>query len=203
MIGFAAEPGRAALDGEPGGNSPYAAAVLKHLAAGGYAFGDVMTLVAEEVYLKTGGRQLPWTNASLRRLLYFGLQAEPQEGDEQAIRGERRTLLLTIATTPPDRRRLVEQVATANAVPLDALYGMLGVLGVGTSDGNLEEQLSKGAERLKAMLAARDVQVRQDSEIVRLAGLVNSHRKAPTAQERPASSPSLARTRTWKLGGSV
>ncbi len=30
-----------------------------------------MTLVAEEVYLATSGRQQPWTNASLRRLLYF------------------------------------------------------------------------------------------------------------------------------------
>jgi len=173
VIGFAAEPGRAALDGEAGGNSPYAAAVLKHLGAGGYDFGDVMTLVAEEVYLKTGGRQLPWTNASLRRLLYFGLEAEAQEGDEQAIRAGRRTLLLTIATTPPDRRRLVEQVAAANAVPLDALYGMLGMLGVDTTGGNLEEQLSKGAERVKAMLAARDVQARQDAEIVRLAALAD------------------------------
>ena len=26
--------------GEPGGNSPYAAALLKHLSAGGYAFGE-------------------------------------------------------------------------------------------------------------------------------------------------------------------
>ena len=32
MIGFAAEPGKAALDGKPGGNSPYAAALIKHLA---------------------------------------------------------------------------------------------------------------------------------------------------------------------------
>ncbi|MGE3306302.1 MAG: caspase family protein [Rhizobiaceae bacterium] len=173
VIGFAAEPGRAALDGEPGGNSPYAAAVLKHLGAGGYAFGDVMTLVAEEVYLKTSGRQLPWVNASLRRLLYFGLDAEPKDGDEQAIRSGRRTLLLTIATTPPERRHVVEAVAAAKAVPLDGLYGMLGVLGVDASDGDLEEQLSKGAERLKIMLASRDVQARQDAEIVRLAGLAD------------------------------
>src|SRR5262249_31873292 len=68
VIGFAAEPGHAALDGESGSNSPYAAALLKHLAAGGFAFGDVMTMVAEEVYLDTGGRQQPWTNTSLRRV---------------------------------------------------------------------------------------------------------------------------------------
>jgi uncharacterized caspase-like protein len=173
VIGFAAEPGKAALDGTPGGNSPYSAALLKHLAAGGYAFGDVMTLVAEEVYLETGGRQLPWTNAGLRRLLYFGLDAEQAQGDEQAIRSGRRSLLLTIAATPVERRRLVEQVAAESAVPLDALYGMLEVLGVDAGGGDIGQQLAEGAGRLKAILAARDTQARTDPEIVRLAGLAD------------------------------
>ena len=48
VIGFAASPGQPALDGEPDGNSPYAAALLKHFAAGGYSFGDLMTMVSEE-----------------------------------------------------------------------------------------------------------------------------------------------------------
>lgn len=173
VIGYAAEPGRAALDGPTGTNSPYAAALLKHLAASGRAFGDVMTMVSEEVYLRTGGRQLPWTNASLRRLLYFGLDAEEKSGDEHAIREGRRTLLLTIATTPPEVRGLVEQVAAANDVPLDALYGMLEVLGVDTGGGNLAEQLSVGAGRLKSILAARDAQSQTDPEIVRLASLAD------------------------------
>jgi len=174
VIGFSAEPGRAALDGEAGANSPYAAALLKHLAASGHAFGDVMTMVSEEVYLRTGGRQLPWTNASLRRLLYFGLDVEEKSGDEQAIRDGRRTLLLTIATTPPAVRTVVEQVAAANQVPLDALYGMLEVLGVDPAGSeNLADQLSVGAGRLKAMMASRDLQIRQDPEIVRLAALAD------------------------------
>jgi uncharacterized caspase-like protein len=58
VIGFAASPGQPALDGAPGDeNSPYAAALLRHLAAGGYSFGDLMTMVSEEVYLKTQARQ--------------------------------------------------------------------------------------------------------------------------------------------------
>jgi uncharacterized caspase-like protein len=65
VIGFAASPGEAALDGQAGGNSPYAAALLKHFGAGGYPFDELMTLVRQEVYLKTNGRQLPWTNSSL------------------------------------------------------------------------------------------------------------------------------------------
>lgn len=172
VVGFAAEPGKAALDGEPGGNSPYAAALLKHVAAGGYEFGDVMTMVTEEVYLKTASRQLPWTNASLRRLLYFGRTVEGRGSDEQAIRDGRRTLLLTIAATPPDTRKLVEAVAAQNAVPLDALYGMLGALGV-DRQGDIAQQLSEGAARLRAIIDARDVQARQDPEIVRLAALAD------------------------------
>ena len=54
VIGFAASPGQPALDGAPGeANSPYAAALLRHLGAGGYSFSDVMTMVTQEVYLKT------------------------------------------------------------------------------------------------------------------------------------------------------
>lgn len=175
VIGFAAEPGHAALDGEAGGNSPYAAALLKHLAAGGFDFGDVMTMVTEEVYLATKARQIPWTNASLRRLLYFGVAPEAKGGDDVLIRDERRKLLLTIAATPQDRRAMVEDVATLNGVPLDALYGMLKVLEVDTTAGaaDLQGQLSRGAERLKTILAERDVQVREDPEIIRLASLAD------------------------------
>ena len=94
VLGFAAAPGRVALDGEPGGNSPYAAALIKHLSAGGYDFGDVMTMVSEEVWLKTRAAQTPWTNTSLRRNLFFGERPEEGAGDEAVIRGERRGLLL-------------------------------------------------------------------------------------------------------------
>jgi uncharacterized caspase-like protein len=173
VIGFAAAPGQVALDGDPGGNSPYAVALLKHLAAGGFDFGDVMTMVSEEVYVKTGGRQLPWTNASLRRLLYFGVAPEQVQGDEAEIRSERRKLLLTIAATPSDTRAMVETVAASNAVPLDALYGMLKVLQVDTSGGrqDLQSQLSAGARKLAEIIAQRDVQAKQDPDLIRLSGL--------------------------------
>jgi len=176
LIGFAAEPGRVALDGPAGTNSPYAEAILKHMAAGGFAFGDIMTMVTEEVYLKTRGRQLPWTNSSLRRVLNFGLAAEETGSDEARIRSERRQLLLTIADAPETTRRFVETVADAEKVSLDALYGMLGVLEVDTSAGpdQLEQQLLEGARRLKAFMAARGAPVQQDVELVRLTGLADT-----------------------------
>ncbi|HZY67792.1 MAG TPA: caspase family protein, partial [Devosia sp.] len=116
VVGFAASPGEVALDGPAGGNSPYAAALLKHLRAGGYEFGDLMTLVSEEVYLETDARQLPWTNSSLRRFLTFGEALEEVDGDEALIREGRRSLLLTVAETPASTRMLVEATAAAEGV---------------------------------------------------------------------------------------
>ncbi|WP_195178735.1 caspase family protein [Mesorhizobium sp. INR15] len=173
VIGFAAEPGHAALDGDAGGNSPYAAALLKHLAAGGFAFGDVMTMVAEEVYVQTGGRQRPWTNASLRRLLYFGLTPEQATGDDAEIRGEHRKLLLTIATTPADTRRIVEAAANSGAVPLGTLYGLLGALGkdVPGDPRELDRLLRGQTEHLKAIIAERQALTSTDVDIVRLSNL--------------------------------
>jgi uncharacterized caspase-like protein len=174
VIGFAASPGQAALDGE-GENSPYAAALLKHLGAGGYAFGDVMTMVTEEVYLETSGRQLPWTNDALRRFLYFGKAVEERGTDEALIREGRRDLLLTIASAPEETRTVVESVAAGERVPLDALYGMLKVLGVDTSAGSagLERQLRDGAERVRRFMSEGPGTAKTDAELIRLSELAD------------------------------
>ncbi len=173
VIGFAASPGQPALDGPAGGNSPYAAALLKHLSAYGHSFADVMTMVAEEVYLRTERRQLPWVNSSLRRVLTFGGTIEPTGGDENAIRDGRRRLLLSISGVPQATRAYVETVARSEAVPLDALYGMLMVLDVDTSLGarDLEQQLREGARQLHDILARAPGGVKTDAELERLAGL--------------------------------
>src|SRR5262249_41148348 len=111
VIAFAAEPGRPALDGTSG-NSPYAAAVLRHLSAmDGAEFGLVMRMLAEEVYLKTDGQQRPWMNESLRRLLYFGRAPAPLAGPEGEMLTERRQLLVTIADLDDFDRGQVERVA--------------------------------------------------------------------------------------------
>lgn len=176
VIGFAAEPGAPALDGAPGENSPYAAAILKHLSAGGFSFGDVMTMVTEEVYLKTRAKQLPWTNSSLRRVLTFAApEAETEDADQAAIKTERRKLLLSIAGTPGETRSYVETLAGQENVPLDALYGMLNVLGINaaTEGGDLDEQLRRGAERLKQLIAEKTATVKQDAELERLSSLAD------------------------------
>jgi uncharacterized caspase-like protein len=174
VIGFAAEPGQPALDGPAGENSPYAAALLKHLSAGGFSFGDVMTMVTEEVYLKTKAQQLPWTNSSLRRVLTFAAPEE-SDADQSAITSERRKLLLTIAGTPAETRDYVEALAGQEDVPLDALYGMLNVLGIKMSDagGDIEQQLQSGAEKLKELISQRSTAVKADPELQRLSALAD------------------------------
>lgn len=173
VIGFAASPGEPALDGAPGEpNSPYAAALLKHLAAGGYSFGDLMTMVSEEVYLKTNARQLPWVNSSLRRVLNFGKPAEADDPDQAAIKTGRRQLLLSIAGAPDATRASVETVAAAQGVPLGKLYAMLNALGVNTSDPDaIEQQLEDGATRIKKLTADTPAVAVDDADLTKLVAL--------------------------------
>ena len=171
VIGFAAEPGRPALDGPAGENSPYAAALLRHLGAiDGEEFGAVMRMVTEEVYLDTKAQQRPWINESLRRFLYFGVPIEQPEGDEGVITGERRKLLLTISEMPEASRAEVQTVAARADVPLDSLFGVLRALGSETPSDpkELEKVLDAQAERVRKMIDQRNALNSNDPEIKRL-----------------------------------
>ena len=171
VIGFAAEPGRPALDGPAGENSPYAAALLRHLGAiDGEEFGAVMRMVTEEVYLDTRAQQRPWVNESLRRFLYFGVPIEQPEGDEGVITGERRKLLLTISAMPEASRAEVQTVAAKADVPLDSLFGVLRALGSETPSDpkELEKVLYAQAKRVRKMIYQRNARNSSDPEIKRL-----------------------------------
>jgi uncharacterized caspase-like protein len=177
VIGFAAEPGKVALDGDAGGNSPYAAALLRHLSAmAGEEFGTVMRMIAREVYLKTDGKQRPWVNESLQQLLYFGEPASDPTGDEGDMLKERRQLLLTIDDLPDFRREQVERVASQGGVPMDAVYGMLRAMGseIPEDPSKLEELLRLEAERFAKILAEREAINSPDPEIVRLTALADA-----------------------------
>src|SRR4029079_1844507 len=84
-----------------------------------------MTMVGEEVALATQGQQQPWTNASLKRVLNFGGQAEEPASDEARLSEERHKLLLATATDAPQTRHASENRGRDQALPLDPLFGML------------------------------------------------------------------------------
>ncbi len=173
LVGFAAEPGRAALDGAPGGNSPYAAALIRHLSAmDGSEVGIVMRMVTEEVYLKTHGLQRPWVNETLTRLVHLGA-SRVADGDAGRILGERRQLLVTITALSATQRQQVEAAARTADVPMDALYGLLRSLGARLPDDpfELDNILTAEAARVKQLLQSQNALRSQDPEITRLAGL--------------------------------
>jgi uncharacterized caspase-like protein len=64
MIAYATEPDKVALDGS-GRNSPFTAALLKHLATPGLDIGSVMRRVRTDVVQATRGKQVPWDHSSL------------------------------------------------------------------------------------------------------------------------------------------
>jgi uncharacterized caspase-like protein len=176
VIAFAAEPGKVALDGTAGGNSPYAAAVLRHFdAMAGEEFGTVMRMVAEEVYLKTGGRQRPWINESLRRLLYFGEKPDALAGAEGDILRERRQLLVSIAALPSVQRARTEALADAGGVPMSVVYAMIKSLGIDPNENpdTIEDRLRAQIEQFAALRESRRAFDGADPEIVRLTALAD------------------------------
>lgn len=173
VIGFAAAPGTAALDGEAGGNSPYTAALLRHLSAlDGVEFGQVLRMVTEEVYLKTKGRQRPWVNETLTKFLYFGGAAQTTDPVARRIDHERRPLLLMIADLPLAQRAQVEAAAAREDVPLDTLYGVLRAFGesdMPKDAATLERLLADQAQQLKRFKDERTALSADDPELKRLA----------------------------------
>ena len=64
LIAFATAPGQVALDGK-GTNSPFTAALTKHMRTPGLEVRQMLTRVRAEVASVTQSRQIPWDNSSL------------------------------------------------------------------------------------------------------------------------------------------
>jgi hypothetical protein len=70
LIGFSTQPGNVALDGA-GRNSPYAAALLKHIAVPGDDLSTILINVRNDVMQATARRQVPWEHSALTAKFYF------------------------------------------------------------------------------------------------------------------------------------
>ena len=75
-VAFATAPGDVAADGV-GRNSPFTAALLRHITTPGLEIDGLMKRVRREVYEATRQDQLPWTNSALLGEFYF---VPPTEG---------------------------------------------------------------------------------------------------------------------------
>lgn len=80
-IAFATAPGSVAFDGQ-GRNSPFSAALLKHIDTPNIDIRLMMADVREDVFEATGQRQLPWENNSLIGRFYFRQDDDLQRLDQ-------------------------------------------------------------------------------------------------------------------------
>lgn len=70
LIAFATAPGQVALDGE-GANSPFSAALSRHIGTSGLEVQQMLTRVRAEVVSTTKNKQVPWSNSSLLGEVYL------------------------------------------------------------------------------------------------------------------------------------
>lgn len=70
LLAFATAPGQVALDGD-GENSPFSAALARHIGTPGLEIQQMLTRVRTEVLAATGKRQLPWSNSALLGEVYL------------------------------------------------------------------------------------------------------------------------------------
>ena len=83
MIGFATDPGAVAFDGV-GENSPFTAALLRHIETPGLEVNVMMTRVRADVFAETAQRQRPWVTTSLLGEVYLSPESEVETPDVDA-----------------------------------------------------------------------------------------------------------------------
>ena len=70
LIAYATAPGQVALDGE-GANSPFSAALSRHIGTPGLEVQQMLTRVRAEIVAATKAKQVPWSNSSLLGEVYL------------------------------------------------------------------------------------------------------------------------------------
>lgn len=70
FVSFSTQPGNVAVDGD-GRNSPFTAALKRHIRTSGVNLNGTMIRVRKEVIRATGGKQVPWDHSALTGEFYF------------------------------------------------------------------------------------------------------------------------------------
>jgi hypothetical protein len=106
LISFSTQPGNVALDGE-GRNSPYAAALTRHIGDPNDDLSTILIKVRNDVVRATAARQVPWEHSSLWARFYFtGRGDERLVRDAQAPEEQRELALWNAARNSGDRAAL-------------------------------------------------------------------------------------------------
>lgn len=162
LFAFSAAPGETAADGK-GEHSPFSAALARYLGTDGLEIRSVLTLVQQEVYDRSGGRQLPYVESGLPQLFFAANSGQQLP--------ERERLLLAMADVTPEMRGEVETVASDAAMPLAPLYGAL--IGSDIADLSRGDRIAKLQEAAAAFVKVRDdlkTLASDDPEVTRLRG---------------------------------
>ena len=77
LIAYATAPGNVAADGD-GDHSPYTEALLAHIEKPGLSVQELFTEVTGSVKDRTGGKQTPWTNSSLSKVVGLVPSVSPE-----------------------------------------------------------------------------------------------------------------------------
>lgn len=144
LFAFSAAPGETAADGS-GQNSPFTTALTKYLGTDGLEIRSVLTLVQQEVYDLSRGKQLPYVESGLPKLFFAAVAKEQLP--------ERERLLLAMADVTPDMRVEVERIASDADMPLAPLYGAL--ISTDTSHLSAESLDAKLREAADAFVKVR------------------------------------------------
>jgi uncharacterized caspase-like protein len=75
LISFSTQPGNVALDSTGSRNSPYAAALAKHITTPGKDLPAILVQVRRDVMATTGKRQIPWEHSALTAEVILTSQA--------------------------------------------------------------------------------------------------------------------------------
>lgn len=84
LIAFATSPGKTALDGQEGANSPFTRALMAHIAQPGVEIQQAMTQVRAQVSEETSKGQLPWGHTNLIGTVYLNPGADTSPAVDNA-----------------------------------------------------------------------------------------------------------------------
>lgn len=130
LFAFSAAPGEVASDGS-GENSPFTEALLRHFSTPGVEVRTALTLVQQDVYDRSRGKQLPYVESGLPRLFFAASAGDLAERDR---------LLIAMADLSPALRAEVERLAQDKDMPLAPLYGALLSADLAGKDANARAQ---------------------------------------------------------------